>query len=508
MNTARRLFLKQGVALSLALASRPLTPALSLSVPSDLAGYDALGLADLVRKKKVSPLELVDDAIRRIGRLNPTLNIVLTKSFDFDLARQHAKSVAADGPFAGVPFLLKNIVQYRDANIDEGSRLLAAIIAKNGRLFRENSQFVNAVERSGLIVTGVTNCPEFGLVETTEPVLYGAAHNPWNTAYTTGGSSGGSAAAVAAGIVPMAHANDGGGSIRIPACHCGVFGLKPSRGRELQAVPAIQALPDPINIISDLCVSRSVRDSAAFLNAVENKNNPKLPPVGFVEGPSKRRLRIALALEVQGKKPDPEVEQAIKASARLCESLGHKVEETQVPVDAADLSEAFLGFWAAQTVGLDFLVKTLGPDVKREDLLEPFTIGLMEMGKKLGAQAAAARATKSFTDAAVRLEGFFKRYDVMLSPILRIPAFKLGYHDPKQDFQKLLTKLLDEVLYTPLHNACGTPAMSVPLHWTKDGLPVGSQFAAWRGGEATLLALAYELEAAQPWTKRRPVVFA
>src|SRR5262245_16107032 len=186
MNIARRRFLKQSAALSMALATGPLTRTFSVDAPSDLASYDALGLADLVRKRKASPLELVNDTIKRIERLNPTLNIVLTKVFDFDLARQHAKTIAADGPFAGVPFLLKNIVQYRDASIDEGSRLLAAIIAKNGRLFRENSLFVNAIERSGLIVTGVTNCPEFGLVETTEPVLYGAAHNPWNTAYTTG----------------------------------------------------------------------------------------------------------------------------------------------------------------------------------------------------------------------------------------------------------------------------------------------------------------------------------
>jgi len=476
------------------------------TLPSDLAAYDALGLAELIRQKKTSPLELVDDTIRRIERLNPTLNVVVTKIFDFELARQRAKN-AGNAIFAGVPLLLKNIVQYKDANVDQGSRLLAGIISKNGRLYRENSAFCNAIEQSGLIVTGVTNCPELGLIETTEPVLYGAAHNPWNIAYTTGGSSGGSAAAVAAGIVPMAHANDGGGSIRIPACQCGVFGLKPSRGRELQAAPPMQALPEPVNIISDLCVSRSVRDTAAFLNAVENKNS-RLGVIGFVNGPSKKRLKIALLLDVGGKKPDPEVEKAIKASAKLCESLGHNVEEAQLPVDSDELSDAFVGFWAALTVGLEGMLPMLGPGVKREDVLEPWTIGLIDIGKKRGVPAAFARATKSFTAAAASLEEFFKRYDVMLSPVMRIPPYKLGYHSPTQDFQALLNKVLDEVLYTPIHNACGTPAMSVPLYWTKDGLPIGSQFAAWRGGEATLLGLAYELEAARPWNKRRPLVFA
>ncbi len=515
MQTNRREFLQQSAALALAatsaalLSEEPVGAQTKLRT-SALAGYDATGLAELIRQKKITPLELVEDTLRRIEQLNPQLNLVLTKNFDVEKARARAKSNLGDGPFAGVPILLKNIVEYKDADIDFGSRLYAQGIAKHGRLHKASSPFIQAVEQAGFIVVGITNAPEFGLIETTEPTLHGAAHNPWNTAYTTGGSSGGSAASVAAGIVPLAHANDGGGSIRIPACQCGVFGLKPTRKRELTPFTIGALANDVAGINSDLCVSRTVRDTAAYLNVVENKHNDKLPPVGMIGGPASKRLKIALVLEsINGKRPDPEVEQAIRASAKLCESLKHKVEEVKLPINGAELTEAFLGYWSAGTVGLDQEIEQmLGKGVKREDVLEPWTIGLMELGRKRGLFQAVGRANKAFTEAAAALEGLFKNYDVILSPVLRIPPYKLGYHDPRMNFDTLLARVLDEVAYTPLHNACGTPAMSAPLYWTRSGLPIGSQFAAWRGGEATLLQLAYELEAARPWAKKRPAIFA
>ena len=503
MRLRRREFLTQTLALPLAAAAQPLAP---LAAPGELSAYDGMGLAELVRKKQVTPLELVEETIRRIERINPKLNLVLTKLFEVEKARARAKQPLGEGPLAGVPILLKNIVEYKDADIDFGSRLYARFVAVHGRVHKANSPFIEAVEKAGMIVTGVTNAPEFGLIETTEPSLHGASHNPWNPAYTTGGSSGGSAASVAAGIVPLAHANDGGGSIRIPACQCGVFGLKPTRKRELTPFTIGGLANDVAGITSDLCVSRSVRDLAAFLNIVENKANPGLPPVGFVSGPSSRRLKIALVLDgVNGRRPDPEVEKALRATAKLCESLKHHVEEAKLPINGEEVTDAFLGYWAAGAVGVEGdIEKMLGKDVKRDEVLEPWTIGLVDLGKKRGLFQAVGRATKAFGAAATSLEAFFKTYDIILSPVMRIPPYKLGHHNPHVDFETLMARVMDEVVYTPLHNACGTPAMSVPLYWTNENLPIGSQFAAWRGGEATLLALAYELEAARPWAKRRP----
>ncbi len=505
MNQTRRRFLEEVMAVAVTATAAPSIFTQTKIKPSELARYDATALAELVKLKQITPLELVNDVLRRVEQVNPQLNAVLPKLFDSALAKARAQQPLGASALSGVPLLIKNIVQYKDADIDFGSLMNKQAIAKSGRLFKANSPFMNAVEQAGMIVTGVTNAPEFGLIDTTESLAWGAAHNPWNPAHTTGGSSGGSAAAVAAGVVPLAHANDGGGSIRIPASQCGVFGLKPTRRRELAGFTEGGMALDSIGINSDLCVSRTVRDSAAFLNIVERKD---AAAVGFVAGPSNKRLKIALVLEgLNGKSADAEVEPAIRATAKLCESLKHTVVETKVPISGAELTEAFLGYWAAGTVGLDAEIeKLLGKGVARADVLEPWTIGLMELGRKRGLFKIAADAKKAFDQAAAQLETFFKSYDVILSPVLRHPPFKLGTNAPTVPFDMLMAQVLDRVAYTPLHNLCGTPAMSVPLSWTKDGLPVGNQFAAWRGGDAMLLALAYELEAARPWKQRKPMI--
>ncbi|MBS1786738.1 MAG: amidase [Acidobacteria bacterium] len=510
MKLSRREMLKQSASLVIAAAGSSVMNAQTKLRSSELANYDALGLAELIRKKQITPSELVEDTLKRIERVNPKLNIVLTKNFDVEKARAKAKQSLGDGAFAGVPVLLKNLCEYKDADIDFGSRLYARAIAKHGRLHKANSPFTARMEQAGFIVVGITNAPEFGLIETTEPVLHGAAHNPWNPDYTTGGSSGGSAAAVAAGIVPLAHANDGGGSIRIPACQNGIVGLKPTRRREIAMFTSGGMANDVIGIANDLCVSRTVRDTAAFLNLMENKSNDKLPPVGMISAASPKRLKIALLLDgIAGQKADPEVEKAIHSTAKLCESLKHTVIEAKWPINGAELTEAFLGYWAAGAVGVEAEIEPmLGKGVKREDVLEPWTIGLIELGKKRGLFNAVGQATKTFTEAAATMEAFFNTYDVLLSPVMRIPPYKLGYHTPTLNFDLLLKRVVDEVAFTPLHNACGTPAISLPLYWTKDNLPIGCQFAAWRGGEATLLHLAYELEAARPWAKKRPMVAA
>jgi len=515
MDHARRDFLKKSAVFTLATAGGSLLPEYAGAQVkpklSELASYDALGLVELIRKRQISPLELVDDVVRRIERVNPKINAVLTKLFDVEKARDRAKNGVVDGPFAGVPVMLKNLTQYKDARIDAGSRLYARYIEKKGNPVRMNSPLIDAMERSGMIVAGITSSPELGLLDTTEPVLYGATRNPWNADRTAGGSSGGSAAAVAAGIVPLAHGTDAGGSIRIPACHCGIFGLKPTRGRELGNTPAWSLGIESLNIASELCLSRSVRDAAAFLNVVEKKDSENLAPVGFISGPSKKRLKVALILEsYRGKKPHPEVEKAVRASAQLLERLGHKVEESKMEINGPEFIDTFLGLFASFTMQYEARIELLvGGAIRREETLEPWTLGLIEMAKSRGGiQPCSQRAIKVFTEAGAALEQLFKTYDVILSPVMRVPPQRIGWHSPTLDFNTLLERLLDELGYTPLHNAVGTPAMSVPLHWTRDGLPVGSQFVAWRGGEAMLLGLAYELEEARPWAKKRPPVFA
>ena len=505
MKNTRRTFLKQSAAFSL-LLSHPALAAQAKKQLARLANYDALDLAELIRTKQISPLEVVEDVIRRVERVNPKINAVLTKNLDFDKVRDRARTSGLEGMFAGVPVMLKNLQQYKNANIDSGSRLFAQAIKKLGNITKENSPLVDAMERSGMIIAGITSSPELGLIDTTEPLLYGPTRNPWDLNHTPGGSSGGTAAAIAAGIVPLSHGNDGGGSIRIPACQCGVFGLKPTRSREAGNGGGLAVL----NIASNLCLSRSVRDTAAYLSVVEQKNNPNFPPVGFVSGPAKKRLKIALAIDtLKGRKPHTEVEKAANSAAQLCEKLGHRIEPIKLPINGDDFIDAFIGLWSTSTVGLESTARQLlGEGTKLEDVLEPWTLGLIEFAKSRGVPNCVQRATRVFGEVTGAIEKIFQSYDVILSPVMTNPPFKIGWHDTRVEFSTLMKRVIDDVGYTPLHNACGTPAMSVPLYWTPDGLPVGSQFAAWRGGEDTLLQLAYELEAARPWAKRRPPVFA
>lgn len=505
MNVTRRQFLAQSAIFAASLES------LLAGNRSQLIQYDALGIADLVRRKEITALEAVEDVFRRVERVNPRLNAVLTANLDFDKVRARAKALNNGGIFTGSPVMLKNLVAYAGGKIDSGSRLQARRIEAAGLLVKQNSPLIDAMEQSGMIVAGITNAPEFGLIDTTEPLLHGPTRNPWNLSRTAGGSSGGTAAAIAAGIVPLAHGNDGGGSIRIPSCQCGVFGLKPSRGRELGNSPGARGGSNAdLNISSNLCLSRTVRDSAAFLSVVENQNVPGLTPVGFVKEPNKKRLKIGMYLEtLNGKHPHPEVERATHETAKLCMSLGHTVEETKLGIDGAAFMDAFLGFWSTGTLGYERDLKAwFGPNAKPEDYLEPWTLGLLELARSRGPEKCVQRALQVFPALSQSLEVLFQRFDVLLSPVMTTPPYAIGYHAPTVPFATLLERVTDDVGYTPIHNAAGTTAMSVPLNWSKDGLPIGSQLAAWRGGEATLLALAYELEAARPWSKRRPKVFA
>jgi amidase len=465
---------------------------------SQFSRHDALGLAKLVRARQVTPKDLFEDAVRKIEALNPKLNAVICKTYDRAL-RQCTSATAHDGLFAGVPFLAKDNATIAGVASTLGSRSMV------GGISERTAPFFTATERAGFVLLGVTNMPEMGLIDGTENVLYGPTHNPWNLAYSPGGSSGGSGACVAAGILPLAHGTDGGGSIRIPASHCGLFGLKASRGRLLPGSFAKASWPRLVQ--GDL--SRTVRDTAAYLSVTEDPGTP-LPKLGFVSRKSPTRLKIAIMFDgMQGQTPHPEVRKAIVDAAELCRELGHTVGEARPPFDQSALSDAAQQVAAVDVANaVDAIARAKGI-VRLEDGFESRALGLREQALRKGpfdGQIAAALPILKAGTAA--LDRFFQQWDILLSPVLRAPVFKTGMRDQaKFSFRELDDMLHDYVAYTSLHNICGTPAMSVPLHWDSNGMPLGSQFAARTGAEATLLALAYELEEARPWAAKNPPTF-
>ncbi|RTR04367.1 amidase [Halomonas nitroreducens] len=462
----------------------------------ELARLDATSQAQLVERGEVTPLELVEAAIRRIERLNPSINTVAAS--DAELAREKARSVGTTGPFAGVPTLLKDLVAYPGLPLGMGSRLFQGQVPPAG------SPYTEALDASGLVVVGKSTTSEFGLLGTTETLAGGATRNPWDLSRSTGGSSGGAVAAVASGMVPVAHASDGGGSIRGPASFCGLFGFKPSRGRHLSTG---QAADTPFTrMISEHCVSRSVRDSATWLSVVES-DEADLPggKVGRVIEPLRRRLRIGLyERTADGTRPEPEVLEALADTRRLCESLGHEVVDTEgPPYDARAAGDAFFTS-AALTLGgaCEQLRAMMGPAFD-EARLEPYTRELIARSRDLPPEAGerAATALQAAADAA---EHAMAGVDVLLCPTVAFPAFPLGCHGGTQPFGE--AKAFTEALagYTAIASIAGWPAMSVPLHVSPTGLPIGSHFAAPLGQEALLLRLALELEQAAPWHHRWP----
>ncbi|MDV6903790.1 amidase [Pseudomonas aeruginosa] len=463
----------------------------------EFATYDAMGLADLVRTRQVSPLELAETAIQRIEAINPSINAVVHKTYE--RARERARQAPITGAFAGVPWLLKDISSAPGIPITMGSRAL------RGNVSQTSVPFVEAAEASGLNILGVTNVPEFGLLESTENITDGPARNPWHLDYSTGGSSGGAAAAVAAGMVPMAHGNDGGGSLRIPASHCGLFALKPSRGRTLAAHP--QELP--LGIGYDGVISRSVRDTAMFLSVVEDPRT-RLPKLGFVENATQQRLRIGLLLAPgNGVAVDPQVADAFQSTAKLCEELGHHVEPVRLPFDHKMLTDTFFDIWKSlATISVDMVTAATG--LEADDAhFEAWTLKLREDALRSGGPAALVKAAEPMVrDFAERLDAFMQHWDVVLSPVVEgtVPSLGLREIDADRSYEQLLGDIRDFVSYTPMHNICGTPAMSVPLHMDRQGLPIGSHFFSRAGREDTLIRLAYELEQARPWSARRPVL--
>lgn len=470
-----------------------------------LDSHDALGLADLVRKKQVSAGELLEAAIARAEALDPRFNFLAQKHYDY--GRAAIARGLPQGPFAGVPWLLKDLNTY-----------IAGLPTANGsRFFKKykpevTSELVRRIEKAGFVIFGKTTVPELGLSGTTENKLTGDTRNPWNPAHITGGSSGGAAAAVAAGVLPAAHATDGGGSIRIPASCCGLFGLKPSRGRVPMGPPRTEGWG---GLSVHHAITRSVRDSAAILDATQgpepgSRYAAPTPAETFLSqvGRAPGRLRIALMLNAPvGSQVDAECIEAARNAARLCESLGHHVEEAAPKLDVAAIGAASFVLIGA-SVAADMLDRAKATGVAiSPDVLEPITLGFVGYGQKTTGMDF-ARANNTLQNAAVVMAQFMAGYDMILSPTLAAPPLELGRINltPDVDFMTWGQRTAAFSPFTQIANMTGQPAMSVPLGMAKNGLPVGVMFMGRYGDEALLFRLAGQLEKAAPWKDRRPAL--
>ena len=495
----------------------------------DYDDHDAVGLAALVAAGDAHPGELVEAAIERIAAANPAVNAVVHERFD--AARREAEAGAATGSFAGVPTLIKDLVSKAGEPVTFGCAFFKDYVAEL------TSEFRQRIHTAGFIDLGRTNTPEFGLLPTTEPVLHGPTRNPWDLSRSAGGSSGGAAAAVASGMVPLAQGSDGGGSIRIPASACGLFGLKPSRGRNPRHPPFPS---DGFSV--DGALTRTVRDSAAFLDAVHGVTPGEryvapAPSRSFVAAAASdpRPLRIAFAVrDFRGTRVHPDCAAAVLETAELLDSLGHEVTEAAPPLDGQTASEAFLVWWEAMMAhALGVVLEgraELDPRVRRLRSLagdhrtlrvisrlversasmpafEPFTLALVERSvRRTPADLLAADTT--LRAMAHETGRFLENYDLFLSPVLGSPPVELGFIDQTLPWPELVELLTHYVAFTPVANFTGLPAMSVPLYWTDDGLPIGSHFMGRFGDEETLFNLAGQLEAARPWADRRAPLYA
>jgi len=452
-----------------------------------LGDHDAVGLAAELAAGRVSPRELVDAAIARTEQVDPALNAVAYRAFD----RARSKALHADsGFFSGVPSFLKDNVDVLGMPSQNGSD------AFHDTPRRANGDFARMFFGTGLLALGKTQLSEYGFSAAAEHPRLGAVRNPWDPAYTAGASSSGSSALVAAGAVPLAHANDGGGSIRIPAACCGLVGLKPTRSRLAQDKFLREM---PVRIISDGVVTRSVRDTAAFLREAEKVfRNPQLAPVGDVTRPSPKRLRVAVVTAAAGRSASPEVRELTLKTAALLEGLGHRVEEIEAPVPDY-FADDFILYWSMLAMVLVRTGRLAHRGDWDPDKLDNLTRGLARHCQRhlYRLPLAIARLSASRMMSA----RFYGTYDVTLTPTLAHGTPLVGHLDPTQDYDTIMGRLMDWVSFTPLHNATGDPAVSLPLVRSVDGMPVGMMFGAGAGREATLLALAYELEQAQPFAR-------
>jgi amidase len=491
----------------------------------DYENYDGLGLAELVRKKEVTPRELVEEAINRIEKLNPQLNAVIHKMYD--LAREAAEGNLPDGPFRGIPFLLKDLLaEFAGVPMRSGSRFHQNFVPE------EDSEIVKRFKNAGLIVVGKTNTPEYGLSPVSEPELFGPSNNPWDLTRTTGGSSGGSAAAVAARMVPLAHGNDGGGSIRMPASCCGLFGLKPTRGRNPLG-PYRGELWH--GLVQDHVLTRSVRDSAAMLDCTSGpdvgapyytppNNRPFLDEV--CEAPGKLRIAFTSKPLLHGIAHEDCV-RGLETTVKLCEDLGHELVEAAPKIDGKAFAKAYVTTVCGETrAEIEEHEILFGRKARLSDF-EPGTWAVGLLGKHISA-AEFSKALRLLKFTARQVGHFFENYDILLTPTLSKPPVLTGslqmrgveffilklvcrlnagrFLDALGLIDSGADRLFEFIPYTPLFNVTGQPAMSVPLYWNDEGLPIGSQFVGRYGDEATLFRLAGQLEEAKSWFDQTPPV--
>ncbi|MEQ1784451.1 MAG: amidase [Hyphomonadaceae bacterium] len=466
--------------------------------PGVVAGggaMDATETADLIRTGKMSAREAVEAAIKRAQAIQPKLNFLVNETFD--AARAKALN-PGNGPFAGVPYLVKDLNDQIGVQTRSGSRVTAGIAPATAE-----EVFVSRMLGTGLISIGKSAAPENGYLPTTEPLAFGPTRNPWDMTRSTAGSSGGSAAAVASGVVPIAHANDGGGSIRFPAANNGLVGLKPSRGRMVS-----ETTPNQLDIAVEGCVSHTVRDTARFLSLMERTGDQAiLPAVGMITDPLKRKLRVGILTKgFYGHEADPEVAAVVKNAARTMEGLGHTIIETEWPT-AASFPDDFLAYWslgAAQDVAA--AAKKFNKPVD-EASFEPFTLRMAENASKLN-EGDISAVFNRLLGATQAYNNWIKDFDIVLTPMFASPPSPLGYLRGDVPFDTLRERLLQQVGYTLIHNVCGAPAISLPLGRTAANLPIGVQACAAKGAEGLLLEVAYLMEVALPWKGFRPGVYA
>ncbi|MFF2141642.1 amidase [Kitasatospora sp. NPDC058190] len=451
-----------------------------------LGAHDAVALAALVRAGEVNPRELVAAAVARAGWIDGTLLPVAHASYE----RPRISREGIGGPLWGVPTYLKDNVDLRGLPTAMGSEAFRA------RPARRNARFTDQFLATGLAVLGKTRLPEFGLNASTEFATAQPVRNPWKPSHSAGASSGGSAALVAAGVVPIAHANDGGGSIRIPAACCGLIGLKPTRGR---LVTNAQGGKLPIDLVTDGVVTRSVRDTAAFFAAAErHHHNPKLPPLGLVEGPGGRPLRIGLVVDSPIAKTDEPTRRAVEETAARLEAMGHRVEPTTLPF-GEEFSRDFLSYWGYIAWVIAVTGRLVLDPSFRSGRLDGLTTGLRrrfqaEFPRTPGVLRRLRRAEAVYA-------GIFRDHDAILSPVLAHTAPPIGHLSPNVAFDELVERLLRYVAFTPVNNVTGGPGIALPAGAAPGGLPIGVHLSAAHGQERLLLELAFALEADRPWRR-------
>jgi len=488
-------------------------------MPDDLVQYDGIALGNLIRRGEITASELLELVIARIETINPIINATVHKLYD--QARDDAKKLTSHKPvkrsnmdvFKGVPFLLKDLTaESKGTPFSEGSKAI------DGYLSKIDTELVKRIKSAGIIIAGKTNAAEFGLLPASETLFHGSTVNPWNSNLTTGGSSGGSAAAVAAGIVPMAHGNDGGGSIRIPASCCGLFGLKPTRGRN----PLGPLFGDMGGgVAHEHAITRTVRDSAALLDITSGPDigDPycapeKIRPFANEVGEDVGQLKIGFLTRV----PDgwnrtteihPDCEDAVKDAAKLCEDLGHNIEEIDADSLAFPAIPQKYGVIFACYLGhiISFWEKELGRKIKQDEL-EPTTWKMYQDSLNVtGANYLVAVEELQLFSRKIAHWYHDNQFDMLLTPTMRIPPTKLGeFLLTKEDPKNWIRTALSFIVFARTQNITGQPAMSVPLFWNGGNIPIGVQFAGRFGDEATLFRLAAQLEQARPWAEKTPPI--